>query len=130
MQRSKPRLICRSLEGTTPWALIMQRRDLHRSSTTEMPIVGTNKQTIFKHKTMIFSSKFFDLKLRFFHPNIGEKKRFDIGNITVKRPKISTAYRLLSQYMKQTIIMSSMELGKVTHILFKPRDITVKSFRI
>ena len=80
---------------------------------------------------MIFSSKFFsDLKLGFFHPNIGEEKRFDIGNITVKRPKISPANRLLSKHMKQTIIMSRMELGKVTHILFKSSDITVKSFRI
>ena len=52
-----------------------------------------------------------------FHPNIGEKERFDIGNITVKRPKINPANRLLSKYMKQTIIMSRMGLGKVTHIL-------------
>ena len=29
--------------------------------------------------SLIFS----DLKLGFFHPNIGEKKRFGIGNITV-----------------------------------------------
>ena len=80
---------------------------------------------------MIFSSNFFsDLKLGFFHPNIGEKKRFDIGNITVKRQKISPAKILLSQYMKQTIIMSIMGLGKVTHVLFKSRDITVKPFRI
>ena len=52
-----------------------------------------------------------------FHPNIGEKERFDIGNITVKPPKINPANRLLSKYMKQTIIMSRMGLGKVTHIL-------------
>ena len=36
---------------------------------------------------MIFSLIFSDLKLGFFHPNIGEKKRFGIGNITIKRPK-------------------------------------------
>ena len=80
---------------------------------------------------MIFSLNFFsDLKLGFFHPNIGEKKCFDIGNITVKRLKISPANRLLSKYMKQTIIISRIKLGKVTHILCKSRDITVKSFRI
>ena len=77
-----------------------------------------------------FLRNFFRLEIWIFHPNIGEKKRFDIGNITVKRPKISPANRLLSKYKKQTIIMSRMELGKVTHILFKSRDITVKSFRI
>ena len=32
---------------------------------------------------MIFSN----LKWGFFHPNIGEKKRFGIGNIAVYRPK-------------------------------------------
>ena len=65
----------------------------------------------------------FRLEIGIFHPNIGEKKRFDIGNITVKRPKISPANRLLSKYMKQTIIMSRMKLGKVTHILFKSRKV-------
>ena len=98
----------------------MQQKDLHRSSTIEMPIVGRNvNKQFYTHlldKTMIFSS---NLKLGFFHPNIGEKKRFDIGNITVKRPKISPANRQLSKYMKRTIIMSRMGLGKVTHILFK-----------
>ena len=79
---------------------------------------------------MISYRNFFDLKLGIFHPNIGEKKRFDIGNITVKRPKISPAKRLLSKYMKQTIIMSRMGLGIVTHILFKLSDIIVKSIRI
>ena len=59
---------------------------------------------------MIFSSNFFRLEIGIFHPNIGEKKRFDIGNTTVKRPKISPAYRLLSKYMKQTIIMSRIGL--------------------
>ena len=73
----------------------MQREDVHRSSTTDMPIVesvenvrtGTQINTNFKHnllnKTMIFSLIFSDLKLGIFHPNIGEKKRFGIGNITV-----------------------------------------------
>ena len=73
----------------------MQREDLHRSSTTDMPIVGRLKMSEqepkltnnFKHNlldiTMIFSLIFSDLKLGFFHPNIGEKKRFGIGNITV-----------------------------------------------
>ena len=64
----------------------MQREDLHRNSTTDMPIVESvekpNKQTIL-NKTMIFSLIFSDLKLGIFHPNIGEKKRFGIGNITV-----------------------------------------------
>ena len=36
---------------------------------------------------MIFSLIFSDLKLGIFHQNILEKKRFGIGNITVKRPK-------------------------------------------
>ena len=36
---------------------------------------------------MISSLIFSDLKSGFFHPNIGEKKRFGIGNITVERPK-------------------------------------------
>ena len=88
----------------------------------------------FKHnlldKTMIFHRNFLRLEIGFFYPNIGEKKSFDIGNITVKRPKISPANRLLSIYIKQTIIMSRMGLGKVTHILFKSRDINGKSFRI
>ena len=79
---------------------------------------------------MFFSSKFFRLEIGIFYPNIREKKRFDIGNITVKRPKISPVNTLLLKYMKQTIIMSRMGLGKVTHILFKSRDVTVKSFRI
>ena len=60
-----------------------------------MPIVesvenvrtGTqNKQTILNNllnKTMISSLIFSDLKSGFFHPNIGEKKRYGIGNITV-----------------------------------------------
>ena len=34
-------------------------------------------------KTLIFSLIFSDLKRGFFYPNIGEKKRFGIGNITV-----------------------------------------------
>ena len=72
----------------------MQQEDLQRSSTTDMPIVesvenvrtGTQINS-FKHnllnKTMISSLIFSDLKSGFFHPNIGEKKRFGIGNITV-----------------------------------------------
>ena len=79
---------------------------------------------------IVFFEFFSDLNLGLFYLKIGEKKRFDIGNITVKRQEISPANRLLSKYMKQTIIMSRMGLGKVTHILFKSRDITVKSFRI
>ena len=69
----------------------MQREDLQRSSTTDMPIVelveNVKQTNNFKHnllnKTMIFSLIFSDLKLGIFHPNIGEKKRFGIGNITV-----------------------------------------------
>ena len=56
---------------------------------------------------MIFSLIFSDLKLGFFHPNIGEKKRFDIDNTTYNGQK-----RLLSKYMKQTIILS-WELEKL-----------------
>ena len=55
-----------------------------------MPIVGrlkmSDKQTIltqFTRKNVDFSLIFSDLKMGFFHPNIGEKKRFGIGNITV-----------------------------------------------
>ena len=60
-----------------------------------MPIVesvenfrtGNPNTNNFKHnlhnKTMISSLIFSDLKSGFFHPNIGEKKRFSIGNLTV-----------------------------------------------
>ena len=36
---------------------------------------------------MIFFFDIFRLEIEIFHPNIGEKKRFGIGNITVLRPK-------------------------------------------
>ena len=65
-------------------ALIMQREDLHRSSTTVMPIVvikcpngNPNKQTIlntiYSKNDDFFLEFFSDLKLGFFHPNIEEK---------------------------------------------------------
>ena len=70
-----------------------------------MPIVGrlkmSDKQTIltqFTRKNVDFFFDIFRLEKGIFHPNIGEKKRFGIGNIIKKR--------LLSKYMKQTIIMS------------------------
>ena len=82
-----------------------------------MPIVGEQINKQFANDDFFFDF-FSDLKLGFFHPNIGEKKLFDIGYITVKQPKISPANRLLSKYMKQTIIMSRMEhifyLNRVT----------------
>ena len=65
----------------------MQREDLHGSSTTDMPIVGrlkmSDKQTIYSKKNVDFFFDIFRLEKGIFHPNIGEKKRFGIGNITV-----------------------------------------------
>ena len=55
-----------------------------------MPIVGrlkmSDKQTIltqFTRKNVDFFFDIFRLEKGIFHPNIGEKKRFGIGNITV-----------------------------------------------
>ena len=69
----------------------MQREDLHGSSTTDMPIVGrlkmSDKQTILtqftRKKNVDFFFDIFRLEKGIFHPNIGEKKRVGIGNITV-----------------------------------------------
>ena len=68
----------------------MQREDLHGSSTTDMPIVGqlkmSDKQTLLTQlleKNVDFFFDIFRLEKGIFHPNIGEKKRFSIGNITV-----------------------------------------------
>ena len=91
----------------------MQRQDLHHSSMTEMPIVGRNVNekneqtilnTIYLTKRWFFLRNFADLKVGFFHPNIGKKKRFDIRNITVKRPKISPANMVEQKTGKKSLI--------------------------
>ena len=59
---------------------MMQREDLHCDSTTDMPIVVENvRKHNLLHKTMILSLIFSDLKLGFFHPNIGEKNVLALG---------------------------------------------------
>ena len=67
----------------------------------------------FKHNLLEKNDDFFfdifDLKLGFFHPIIGEKKRFVLG--LVIQP-YNGQKRLLSKHMKQTIIMS-WELEKL-----------------
>ena len=62
---------------------------------------------------MIFSLIFSDLKLGFFHPNIGEKKHFGIGNTTVYRPKKT----IVETY--ETDYNHVLGIGKVTNVLFK-----------
>ena len=98
----------------------MQREDVHRSSTTDMPIVEsvenvrTGTQINKQIKTQFVQQNddfFFDI----FRLEIGNFSSEHRRKVTFWHWEYNRQKRLLSKYMKRTIIMSR----KVTNILFK-----------